>query len=81
MTITVALEARIPLALADGSVNGYNEQEYIGSCFKGLWNPIIIGPKTVGMVTALVDRNGASIDYGQDYTVGNLKELVMICTS
>ena len=44
----------------------YNEQEYIESSFKCFWNPIIIGSKTVGMVTAFVDRDGASIAYGQD---------------
>ncbi|WP_420314806.1 hypothetical protein [Butyrivibrio proteoclasticus] len=36
----------------------------------------IIGPKTVGMKTAFVDRDGTGADYGQDYTITNLKELI-----
>ncbi|WP_029324300.1 HAD family hydrolase [Butyrivibrio sp. AE3004] len=36
----------------------------------------IIGPKIVGMKTALVDRDGTGTDYGQDYTIGSLTELL-----
>ena len=39
-------------------------------------NDDIIGPKTIGMKTAFVDRDGTGTDYGQDYTIANLKELM-----
>ena len=35
----------------------------------------IIGPKSVGMKTVLVDRSRAGKHFGQDYTVANLEEL------
>ena len=36
----------------------------------------VLGPKSVGMKTVLVDRSGAGGDYGQDKAVLDLKELI-----
>ncbi len=38
----------------------------------------IIGPKTVGMKTAFIDRDRVGIDYGQDHTITDLKELLLL---
>ena len=38
----------------------------------------IIGPKSVGMKTAFVDRDGCGAEYGQDYTIKRLDELLAL---
>ena len=38
----------------------------------------ILGPKTLGIKTVLVDREGSCKAAGQDYTIGNLRELIDI---
>ncbi|WP_026528193.1 HAD family hydrolase [Butyrivibrio sp. VCD2006] len=41
-------------------------------------NDDIIGPKTAGMKTAFVDREGAGTDCWQDYTIADLSELLTL---
>ena len=36
----------------------------------------IMGPKAIGMKTVWIDRNGVGGDFGQDYTISNLSELI-----
>jgi 2-haloalkanoic acid dehalogenase type II len=38
----------------------------------------VIGPKSVGMKTVFVDRDGSGADYGQDYTISSLEELLTL---
>ena len=38
----------------------------------------IIGPKSVGMKTVFVDRDGCGAEYGQDYTIKRLDELLAL---
>lgn len=38
----------------------------------------IVGPKSVGMKTALVDRDGSCDDFGQDYTISDLSDLTAL---
>jgi len=36
----------------------------------------IMGPKAIGMKTVWIDRNGVGGDFGQDYTISHLNELI-----
>ena len=36
----------------------------------------ILGPKAIGMKTAWIDRNNVGGDFGQDYTISDLNELI-----
>lgn len=38
----------------------------------------ISGPKQLGIKTVLIDRNGGTKDFGQDYTISDLNELIHI---
>ena len=39
----------------------------------------ILGPKALGIQTVWIDRNGIGDDFGQDYTIFNLEDLLSIC--
>ena len=36
----------------------------------------IMGPKAIGIKTVWIDRDGVGGDFGQDYTITNLNELL-----
>jgi len=38
----------------------------------------ILGPKALGIKTVWIDRNGIGDDFGQDYTISNLENLLSI---
>ena len=52
--------------------NGLSAQEVL---FVG---DSVTGPKAVGMKTVWIDRNGLGGDFGQDYAIADLSELIDI---
>ena len=57
--------------LADNGLSA-NEVLFVGDSI----TDDIKGPKAIGMKTVWIDRNGVGGDFGQDYTISNLNELI-----
>ena len=57
--------------LADNDLSA-NEVLFVGDSI----TDDILGPKAIGMKTAWIDRNNVGGDFGQDYTISDLNELI-----
>ena len=57
--------------LADNGLSA-NEVLFVGDSI----TDDIKGPKAIGMKTVWIDRNGVGGDFGQDYTISDLNELI-----
>lgn len=57
--------------LADNGLSA-NEALFVGDSI----TDDIMGPKTIGMKTVWIDRNGIDGDFGQDYTISDLNKLI-----
>ena len=56
--------------------NGFTPQDvlFVGDSI----SDDILGPKALGIKTVWIDRNGIGDDFGQDYTISNLENLLSI---
>ena len=58
--------------ILDDSALSANEVLFVGDSV----TDDIMGPKAIGIKTVWIDRDGGGCDFGQDYTITNLNELI-----